>query len=260
LNVWSTPIAFIFTILISRIILSLLLNGIIKSTPDQVHFHTANRLLGTLPGFCNGFMNAVIAASLLFAMPLWGSLMSKTQDSVIANKLAVHAEWLNEKLAPIFNDAVSRSLNKLTVEPKSDETVELHFTVKNPKPRPDLEAAMLVLVNEERKKVGKPPLKADPEMTVVARAHSKDMFARGYFSHYTPEKKDPFDRMKASGVKFLTAGENLAFGKTLTICHQGLMNSPGHRANILHGAFGRLGIGILDGGIYGLMVSQEFRN
>jgi len=38
------------------------------------------------------------------------------------------------------------------------------------------------------------------------------------------------------------------------------MNSPGHRANILHKDFGRVGIGIMDGGIRGLMVSQEFRN
>jgi uncharacterized protein YkwD len=39
-----------------------------------------------------------------------------------------------------------------------------------------------------------------------------------------------------------------------------LMNSPGHRANILRPAFGRLGIGIVDGGYRGIMVSQEFRN
>jgi uncharacterized protein YkwD len=38
------------------------------------------------------------------------------------------------------------------------------------------------------------------------------------------------------------------------------MNSPGHRANILRQQFGRVGIGIMDGGMRGLMVSQEFRN
>jgi uncharacterized protein YkwD len=38
------------------------------------------------------------------------------------------------------------------------------------------------------------------------------------------------------------------------------MNSPGHKANILRPNYGRLGIGILDGGIHGLMISQEFRN
>jgi uncharacterized protein YkwD len=66
--------------------------------------------------------------------------------------------------------------------------------------------------------------------------------------------------MRSANVKFLTAGENLALGRTLKICHEGLMNSPGHRANILNPSFGRLGIGIMDGGIYGLMISQEFRN
>jgi uncharacterized protein YkwD len=150
-------------------------------------------------------------------------------------------------------------MHRLTVDPKSEKTVKLYFTVKDPKVRQDLEAAMLKLVNDERVKHGLQPVKADPEMAVVARLHSKDMFARGYFSHHTPEGKDPFDRMKQQGVKFVTAGENLALAQTLKLAHNGLMNSPGHRANILQPAFGRLGIGILDGGMYGLMVTQNFR-
>ena len=47
---------------------------------------------------------------------------------------------------------------------------------------------------------------------------------------------------------------------TLPIAHNGLMNSPGHRANILRPEFGRVGIGIMDGGLRGLMVTQKFRN
>ncbi len=86
------------------------------------------------------------------------------------------------------------------------------------------------------------------------------MFRRGYFSHVTPEGKSPFDRMKRARVKFMSAGENLALGQTLSICHRGLMNSPGHRANILHRSFKRVGIAIMDGGIYGLMITQDFRN
>jgi uncharacterized protein YkwD len=66
--------------------------------------------------------------------------------------------------------------------------------------------------------------------------------------------------MRTAGIHFITAGENLALGQTLSICHRGLMNSPGHRANILRPTFGRVGIGVLDGGMYGLMISQEFRN
>jgi uncharacterized protein YkwD len=86
------------------------------------------------------------------------------------------------------------------------------------------------------------------------------MFIRGYFSHYTPEGKDSFDRMRGAGIKFLQAGENLALAQTLSIAHQGLMNSPGHRENILRPMFGRIGIGVYDGGIRGLMISQEFKH
>jgi uncharacterized protein YkwD len=86
------------------------------------------------------------------------------------------------------------------------------------------------------------------------------MFARGYFSHVTPDGKTLVDRVRAGKVSFLTAGENLALGPTLPICHEGLMNSPGHKANILHKDYGRLGVGVLDGGKYGLMITQNFRN
>lgn len=51
-----------------------------------------------------------------------------------------------------------------------------------------------------------------------------------------------------------------ALAPTLSQAHTGLMNSPGHRANILNNGFGRVGIGILDAGIYGLMITQNFRN
>lgn len=260
LGVWNTPIAFIVTIIFARILLALIFNTVLKRTPDKVHTHGANRFLGIIPGVINGFIYATIMAALLLTMPLRNGLSDKTKDSSLANTLGVNIGWLDDRFSPIFDDAIRKTLTGATVQPDTDETVDLNFRVEDADPRPDLEAQMLTLVNNERMKRGLKPVKADPEMKVVARAHSRDMFARGYFSHYSPEGKDPFDRMKSAGVKYLAAGENLALGQTLKICHEGLMNSPGHRANILNPSYGRLGIGILDGGTYGLMISQEFRN
>lgn len=259
MGIWIQPVAFIGTVILSRILISLILGRLLLSFSKNLHRNSFNQFLGILPGFVNGVVFATIMAAVLFLVPITNGITSTAKSSPLANTLVAKAEWANAKLAPIFDEAVNNSKAKI-VKPSSEETVNLHFTVKTAKVREDLEAQMLVLVNEERKKAGLRPLVADPEMARVARAHSQDMFARGYFSHYTPEKKDPFDRMKTAKVKFLTAGENLALGQTLQICHRGLMNSPGHRANILQPAFGRLGIGILDGGIYGLMISQEFRN
>jgi uncharacterized protein YkwD/uncharacterized membrane protein required for colicin V production len=260
LNAWLFPVGFLLTVFLSRLLLGLVLNRLVHFTPPRAHGSVANRALGILPGLVTGAVYAAITAALLLSIPMWNGLAKEARESKIANRLGVQIAWLDEKFSPIFGEAAKETMNRLMVKPESGETVNLHYTTTDIKTRPDLEAEMLRLVNEERVKRGLSPVKADPEMTAVARAHSADMFARGYFSHYTPEKKDPFDRMKKAGVKFLTAGENLALGRTLKICHEGLMNSPGHRANILNPAFGRLGIGIQDGGIYGLMISQEFRN
>jgi uncharacterized protein YkwD len=260
LGVWTLPLAFLITIILGRFLLALVFNFILKRTPDDVHAHGANRFLGIIPGIINGVIYATIIAAILLSMPLRNELSSKTRESMLVNSLAVNVGWIDDQLSPIFNEAVKKSLTGATVEPESNETVQLNFKVKNAKARPDLEAEMLRLVNEERTKRGLKALLPDTALVPVARAHSQDMFARGYFSHYTPEGKDPFDRMKAAGIKYYSAGENLALGQTLKICHEGLMNSPGHKANILNSSYGRLGIGILDGGSYGLMISQEFRN
>jgi len=205
-------------------------------------------------------ITAAVLSALLLAIPLSESLSARTRDSALVNRLAVYAEQLEGQLRPVFGDAIARSLNLLTIQPDSDERVTLPFKVATTKPRPDLEKRMLDLVNRERQAVGLPTLASDPELTEVARRHSADMFARGYFAHDTPEGISPFDRMRDSGVRFLTAGENLALAPTIEVAHTGLMNSPGHRANILRREFGRVGIGVMDGGMRGLMVSQEFRN
>jgi len=260
IGVWTLPLGFLLTIILARLLLALLLNLFIRGTTEETHGNTANKALGMIPGLINGVIYATILVALLLSIPLMNQFSERTKESRLVNSLAVNVGWIDEKLSPIFDDAIRQSLSRKSVDPSSDETVNLNFKVNNATPRPDLEARMLALVNEERTRRGLKALLPDPELTPVARAHSGDMFSRGYFSHYTPEGKDPFDRMKAGGIKYFSAGENLALGQTLQICHDGLMKSPGHRANILNPSYGRLGIGILDGGAYGLMISQEFRN
>jgi uncharacterized protein YkwD len=261
LGVWTLPLAFVLTIILSRLLLAFIFHRFLRHTPREAHRGNINRVFGVIPGTITGCIYAAIVAALLLSIPMWKGLSKQARESKIANQLGVQVAWLDEKFSPIFGDAAKETMNRIAEKPTStDETVDLHYTVTDTEVRADLEAQMLELVNNERTKRGIGRLTADPELARVARAHSTDMFARGYFSHYTPERKDPFDRMKKAKVKFSTAGENLALGRTLKICHEGLMNSPGHKANILNPSFGRLGIGIMDGGIYGLMISQEFRN
>ena len=257
---WDMPAAFLLTAVAAGLTIQLVGQALLRRVSEETHRGTLNRALGTLPGLAGGLISAAILASLLLAAPLPESARESARASVLANQLTAYTERAEEALAPVFNDAIQQTFNRLTIRPESGERVELGYRVAATRPRPDLEAQMLAMVNEERRAAGLKPVAPDPELTEVARAHSADMFARGYFAHVSPEGSSPFDRMTRAGVTFRTAGENLALAPTVKIAHTGLMNSPGHRANILRPEFGRLGIGIMDGGHRGIMVSQEFRN
>lgn len=259
-EVWAMPLGFLLVAMIAGVLIHLLGYSLLRRLPRALHHSRLNRVFGLVPGFASGVIFAAILAPLILASPLPDGLREHSRESAVANRLASVTEQLEARLRPIFDEAIRQTLTVRTIRPDSGETVELPFKVDNPKPRPDLEAEMLVLVNRERVAAGLKPLEADPEMLPVARAHSVDMFARGYFSHYTPEGRSPFDRIGEAKVSFTIAGENLALAPTLTMAHTGLMNSPGHRANILRPQFGRVGIGIMDGGVRGLMVTQNFRN
>jgi uncharacterized protein YkwD len=260
LNIWLLPVSFLLTLLVARLIFGLMVRFVTRMLPEQGHHNFLNKFLGILPGAINGWLITIVLSALLLALPFNDNINSETRNSKWASRLAMQSEWANKKLAPVFDQAVRQTMNSLTVNPESDEKVPLGFTYEKAKVRPFLEIKMLEMVNDERTKHGLKPLQADPALSLVARAHSNDMFVKGYFAHDSPDGKSPFDRMRGSNVQFKFAGENLALAQTLEIAHTNLMNSPGHRANILHPSFGRLGIGVLDGGFYGLMISQEFRN
>ena len=92
---------------------------------------------------------------------------------------------------------------------------------------------MFSLVNEERAKFGVKVLVWDENLAKVGRNHAKDMFKRGYFSHFSPEGKDLGNRLDEADIDYLAAGENLALAPSVSRAHTGLINSPGHRRNIL---------------------------
>jgi len=260
LGVWAPPLAFLASFVVAHLVLGAVAGKLIGALSPRAHAHAGNRVLGVIPGIANGLVNATVVALIALTVPLSESVSDQARGSALANRLSGPAEWLESALTPIFDPAIRRTLQAITVPPESSRSIDLSYKVAQPKVRADLEARMLEMVNAERARFDLPPLKADPELAEVARAHSRDMFARGYFSHTSADGRRLADRMRERSVRYLLAGENLALAQTLPIAHQGLMNSPGHRANILRPQFGRVGIGVLDGGMYGLMVTQNFRN
>lgn len=118
------------------------------------------------------------------------------------------------------------------------------------------EQAVVTLVNEEREKNGLRPLAADKKLSYIARLKSQDMSDKRYFSHTSPTYGTPFQMMKDFGIKYKSAGENIAMGqRTPSEVVTAWMNSPGHRANILNPNYGKIGVGFVSDGYYW---TQEF--
>ncbi|WP_155591076.1 CAP domain-containing protein [Lysinibacillus cavernae] len=113
------------------------------------------------------------------------------------------------------------------------------------------EQEVVKLTNAERTKAGLSPLQTDAKLMAAAREKSQDMQTNNYFSHTSPTFGSPFDRMKALGITYKGAGENIAKGqRSPQEVVQAWMDSPGHRANILNGKFTHIGVGYVKSGNY----------
>ncbi|HZK53518.1 MAG TPA: CAP domain-containing protein [Desulfosporosinus sp.] len=117
---------------------------------------------------------------------------------------------------------------------------------------------MLDLINQERAKAGVGLLKIDPQLQKMAQVKSDEMVAKSYFSHTSPTYGSPFEMMKTFGISYTSAGENIAGNSSVDNAHEALMNSPGHKENILKSSFNYIGIGITASPTYGKMFAQDF--
>ncbi|GAH22160.1 unnamed protein product, partial [marine sediment metagenome] len=114
----------------------------------------------------------------------------------------------------------------------------------------NIENQVLILLNNTRSNHGLNPLNIDGVLTNIARSRSKDMIDRGYFNHYTPDGKNIFNFLKANGISYRAAGENLGRSSPPSRGSAGnfvdaWMKSESHRINMLRGAYNKIGIGVI---------------
>ena len=263
--VYSQPIGFFIIWFVLQFIYSLILRFTYPLIPKFIRKSLANRILGIIPSFLSSVIIISVIVTFIIALQLPPKLKNSIDASIIGHKLVENKSIVENSLKSIFNLDVSTLSTKLappqTEENKiidPNETLSLDFKTDNVTYDNASEQKMLDLVNQERVKAGVKPLVWDEKLAGVARAHSIDMFKNGYFGHVDLNKLTPFDRMEKAGISYKVAGENLAWAPSVDSAHRGLMNSPGHRENILRPEFGHIGIGVIDGGIYNKMFSQEF--
>lgn len=262
---FANAMAFLLLAFVCEVFLGILFRKLLRFVPKLRPEHIVSKVfakmnhwLGLIPGLISAFIVLSFLLTVIVSLPSSPLIKNLVNNSELGARLVANTSFFESRLNDIFGGALSETLNFITVKPESEETLNLHFTVADGTVDQQAEQEMLQLVNVERAKAGIGPVVFDEALADVARAHSQDMFKRGYFSHYSPEGTSPFDRMSTAGIEFLYAGENLALAPSTPLAMQGLMNSPGHRANILNPNFKKLGVGVIDGGMYGKMYSQEF--
>lgn len=107
---------------------------------------------------------------------------------------------------------------------------------------------VLNLVNQERTKAGLQSVSMNSSLSNMAMDKAQDMYKNNYFDHQSPTYGSPFDMMKAYGISFKTAGENIARGQqSPTEVMNQWMNSPGHRENIMDKSFTQIGVAYYNG-------------
>ncbi|MFS0671734.1 CAP domain-containing protein [Ornithinibacillus sp. 179-J 7C1 HS] len=120
-----------------------------------------------------------------------------------------------------------------------------YFADPSPELMQGLEYQLFDLTNAARVNHGLSVLTWEEPLRKTARNHSADMAKNNYFSHENLEGQSPFDRMAEDAISFRGAGENLATGQPSSIfAHEGLMNSLGHRENILKVEYEFLAVGV----------------
>ena len=135
------------------------------------------------------------------------------------------------------------------------------------------EREYIARINAERVARGLEALTLDPLLVDTARAHSREMCDRNYFDHHSPSSglSTPMDRYLTSlreegqgRPDYALVGENIFYcsqsSDTYNVAfgHRALMNSPGHRANILEPRFAKIGVGIWHDAQGQVWVTQMF--
>ena len=254
----SNALGFLITAIILEALLGFILAHLITKLPEKYWKNKWSKFLALIPALGEGIVLIAFILTLILGLPVRPVLKKDVTDSKIGSYMLMQTSGAEKFVNEIFGGVIEASLTYLTIKPGSKESIPI--AVERTELTVDFvsETEMFKFVNRERRDKGISELSWAPEIVPVSRAHAKDMWERKYFSHYSPEGYDVGDRLDKAGIEYRLAGENLAMAPTLATANTGFMNSEGHRANILEPKFKKVGIGVIDNGVYGKMFVQVF--
>src|SRR5262249_47607715 len=126
-----------------------------------------------------------------------------------------------------------------------------------PAPALPPEQQLFELINAARQRGGLEKLEWDPRLATAAQAHADQLADHRELSHMFPGEAPLQHRLGATGERFDAIAENVAEADNVADAHLGLMNSTGHRSNILAKKYNAVGIAVVEvkGRVY---VTEDF--
>jgi len=257
-NSISNSIGFFVIVALSEAILVSIMLFIFKKIPDHIKNFRPLAYLRFIIGIFDGLLLVAFLIPLALSFPIPARFKDSITSSRIGGLIYEKTPIFEKRYNDIFGGIINEGVELLTVDPGTKNSISLNISRLDLSVDAEAEKNMLELINIERKKVGVETVSIREELLDVARDYAKDMWERNYFSHYSPEGEDVAIRLDNAGIDFNTVGENLALAPTVIIAHTGLMNSEGHRKNILDSTYKQVAIGVVDNGAYGKIFVQIF--
>ena len=249
--VTAQPIGFIVVLVLVETLFSIAghfaLTPIVRAVHRMPALERADRIGGIFPASARALFVIAIVLAAFVVSPVSSDLKASVESSRIARGLIDQISAFQPTLAKLSGQLGEDQREELDLPSNLQLSAD-----------PVAERQMFDLVNDERAAVGLARLQWDDRLLPVARQHSEEMFKLKYFAHQSPVSGSPFDRLKAAGITYTRAGENLAYAQSVSVAHRGLMQSQGHRENILRPEFTHIAIGVISAGPYGRMFTQMF--
>jgi uncharacterized membrane protein required for colicin V production len=225
----------------------------------------SNRLLGSGLAIAWGLLVLLAVVSVVRALPFPPAVDAALAESAVVDRVAGPEAAPRRLFLALAGDEVLSALNAIEPLIGGQRLVLDHDDVAQiPAAAPDEithapEDAALIFgfLNRARVDAGLAPLVWSDGLASAALGHAQEMYLDGYVSHVSPKTGTVGDRVRLVGIPLVAVGENIGLASSALAVHQALMESEGHRANILSSGYDRVGIGAVQGPL-GLMVVQVF--
>lgn len=259
-QVWVGIVSQIIVFMVFYSVIGIFIGELLRRIESSIHTNWISGFLGSLVAGCNTLLSVTFILLLILALPVKGTMKDDIEASVSGKYLISFSEHVGIDVQGEIKRATSEIIKFTTVEPSSMERLILDAIPPTVARVADGvgESYMLQKINEERLYAQAGPLVLDDKLTLLARAYSMKLLEERFFSHVDSKGHTVKERLEEANYPFRIVGENLAYAPTILSAHEGLMHSAGHRANIVNPLFVRVGIGIIDVGQFGKMVTQIF--